>query len=90
MPYLAPDAAIPITSCAPRFALRKASPEIHAGMFRPDRKKSLELFMPRLRAAPIPTTNEKYSRRISQSTAPSWMLWVSGMGTLLESHARWR
>lgn len=59
MPYFAPEAAIPITSCAPRLALRKASPAIHAGMLRPDMKKSLELFIPRFNATPIPTTNAK-------------------------------
>ena len=40
MPYLAPEAAMPITSCAPRLAERKASPAIQAGMERPERKKS--------------------------------------------------
>jgi hypothetical protein len=52
-------------------------------------KKSLELFMPRFSAAPIPMTNVKYRMRISQSTAPSWMLCVSGMGMLRNGHATW-
>jgi hypothetical protein len=52
-------------------------------------KKSLELFMPRFNATPIPMTNVKYRMRISQSTAPSWMLCVSGMGTLRMGHAEW-
>ncbi len=89
MPYLAPEAAMPITSCAPRLAERKAKPEIHAGMLRPDMKKSLELFIPRLSATPMPMTNEKYVMRISQSMVPSWILCVSGMGTLRVGHARW-
>src|SRR6266545_4313197 len=35
MPYLAPEAAMPIISCAPRFADRKASPATQPGMERP-------------------------------------------------------
>ena len=31
MPYFAPDAPIPITSCAPRFAEMNASPVTHGG-----------------------------------------------------------
>src|SRR2546430_7001624 len=42
MPYLAPDAAIPMTSCAPRLAEIKARPAIHAGIDRPERKKRSE------------------------------------------------
>jgi hypothetical protein len=38
MPYFAPDAAMPITSCAPRFADRNARPATQAGIERPDRK----------------------------------------------------
>jgi hypothetical protein len=59
MPYLAPEAAMPMTSWAPRLALRKARPAIQAGMARPDRKKSAELFIPRLSTTPMPTTKEK-------------------------------
>jgi hypothetical protein len=35
MPYLAPEAAIPITSCAPRLAERKARPVIQVARLRP-------------------------------------------------------
>ena len=45
MPYLAPEAPIPMTSCAPRLVEMKASPQTQAGMERPARKKSLEVFM---------------------------------------------
>ncbi|MBV6432694.1 MAG: hypothetical protein IANPNBLG_02836 [Bryobacteraceae bacterium] len=45
MPYFAPEAAIPITSCAPRLAERKASPVIQAGIERPDKKKSVDVRM---------------------------------------------
>jgi hypothetical protein len=38
MPYLAPEAAMPMTSWAPRLADRKASPATHAGIERPERK----------------------------------------------------
>ena len=41
MPYFAPDAAIPMISCAPRLAEMNASPQTHAGIARPARKKSL-------------------------------------------------
>ena len=44
MPYFAPEAPMPITSCAPRLAEMKASPAIHAGIERPDRKKSVLVF----------------------------------------------
>ena len=39
IPYLAPDAAMPITSCAPRLAERKARPATQAGIRRPDKKE---------------------------------------------------
>ena len=52
MPYLAPEAAMPMTSCAPRFAEMKARPAIQAGMERPERKKSsLLLHVPAQRQA---------------------------------------
>ena len=44
MPYLAPLAPMPITSCAPRFAEMNARPVIQAGIERPDRKKSVLVF----------------------------------------------
>ena len=65
MPYLAPDAAMPITSCAPRLAERKASPVTQAGIDRPDRKKSTLPFIVRLSANPIPRTKRKYMARIA-------------------------
>ena len=36
---------MPITSCAPRFAEMKARPVIQAGIERPERKKSVLVFM---------------------------------------------
>jgi hypothetical protein len=44
MPYFAPLAPMPITSWAPRLAEMNASPVIHAGIDRPDRKKSVLVF----------------------------------------------
>src|SRR5271170_2771824 len=68
MPYFAPDAPIPITSCAPRLAEMNASPQIHAGSDRPAWKKSLLVFMKRFSAKPMPSTKTKYNSMISQST----------------------
>ena len=45
MPYLAPLAAMPTSSSAPRLAEMNASPVTQAGMERPDVRKSDELFM---------------------------------------------
>ena len=59
MPYFAPEAAMPITSCAPRLAERKARPVTQAGMERPERKKSPLPFMYRFRANPMPSTKTK-------------------------------
>ena len=59
IPYLAPLAAMPITSCAPRFAEMNASAVIHAARLRPDSKKSRLVFMKRFSAAPIPSTKTK-------------------------------
>jgi len=42
MPYLAPDADIPTSSCAPRFAARNARLVIHTGTERPEVRKSPE------------------------------------------------
>ena len=39
MPYFAPDAPIPITSCAPRLAEMNASPVTQAGSDRPDEEE---------------------------------------------------
>src|SRR5271170_819 len=68
MPYFAPDAPIPITSCAPRLAEMNASPQIHAGSDRPAWKKSLLVFIKRFSAKPMPSTKTKYNSMISQST----------------------
>src|SRR4051812_39691643 len=67
MPYFAPEAAMPMTSCAPRFAEIKASPQIQAGSERPARKKSELVFTYRFRETPIPKTKAKYNNIISQS-----------------------
>ena len=45
IPYLAPLAAMPTSSSAPRLAAMKASPVTQAGMERPDKKKSVDVFM---------------------------------------------
>src|SRR4029077_19523989 len=67
MPYFAPEAPMPMTSCAPRFADMNASPQTHAGIARPARKKSVLVFMEPFSATPMPSTNAKYKPRISQS-----------------------
>src|SRR6266849_6699501 len=67
MPYFAPEAPMPITSWAPRFADINAKPHTHAGMARPARNKSVLVFIELLRATPMPRTNAKYRARISQS-----------------------
>ena len=59
MPYLAPEAPMPITSCAPRFAEMNASPVIQAGMERPERKKSSLLLTNRRSTQPMPSTKTK-------------------------------
>src|ERR1700679_619318 len=41
MPYLAPEAAMPMTSCAPRLAERKARPVTQAGMERKQEVRAL-------------------------------------------------
>ena len=48
---------MPITSWAPRLAERKARPVIQAGIDRPERKKSVLVFMNRRSATPMPSTN---------------------------------
>src|SRR6266513_5394005 len=82
MPYLAPEAPMPITSWAPRFAEMNASPHTQAGMERPARKKSVELFMYRLSAKPMPSTKAKYTSMMTQSTVVSSIrplapLWIA-------------
>ena len=61
MPYLAPEAPIPITSWAPRLAEMNASPVIHGGSERPDRKKSVLVRVRRRNAQPTPRTVAKYT-----------------------------
>src|SRR5262249_32105932 len=75
MPYFAPDAPMPMTSCAPRLAEIKASPVTHAGMGRPDKKKTVLVFMYRLKAKPIPSTKTKYTSMIVQSTIVRFILY---------------
>src|SRR5262249_17025436 len=70
MPYLAPLAAMPIISWAPRFAERNARPAVQAGMWRPASRNS-PLFCMRPRSAkPIPrtTTPERAMMRMSMSS----------------------
>ena len=59
MPYFAPLAPMPITSCAPRLAEMKASPVIQAGIDRPDRKKSVLVRAWRFSTNPMPSTKAK-------------------------------
>ena len=47
---------MPITSWAPRLAEMNARPVIQAGMARPERKKSVLVFMNRFSAKPMPST----------------------------------
>src|SRR5579864_2110346 len=80
MPYFAPDAPMPITSWAPRLAEMNASPQIQAGIERPARKKSVLVRMYRLRAAPMPITNAKYTSMMVQSMAVRFTGPQSGIG----------
>ncbi len=59
MPYFAPDAAMPMISCAPRFAEMKARPQTHAGIARPAWKKAVLVVVFFLRATPMPSTKPK-------------------------------
>ena len=60
MPYFAPEAPMPITSCAPRLADRKARPVTQGGSERPDWKKSELVLVLRRSAKPMPRTKTKY------------------------------
>ena len=63
MPYLAPEADMPISSCAPRLAARKARLVIQTGTARPESRKSpLEWTFFRKRQ-PMPRTQAKYRAR---------------------------
>ena len=59
IPYFAPEAAMPITSCAPRFAPMNPSAQIHAGRDLPDSKKSFVPLTLLRTTTPIPRTNAK-------------------------------
>ncbi len=56
---------MPTSSSAPRFADKKASPQTHAGIDRPDKKKSALVRIYRFRAKPIPITNPTYIAMIA-------------------------
>ena len=59
IPYFAPEAHMPISSCAPRLVATKARLVIHRGTERPDVRKSSLVETPRLRTQPMPKTNAK-------------------------------
>ncbi len=59
MPYLAPDAHMPIISCAPKFAAMKARLVIQTGTECRDVRKSSLVVIFRLASQPIPRTNAK-------------------------------
>jgi hypothetical protein len=54
---------MPITSWARRFAERIASPATHAGIARPERKKSTDVRTARRTLQPMPTTNARWIAR---------------------------
>ena len=64
MPYFAPDAHMPITSCAPRLAAMNARLVIHTGTERPEVRKSSLVATLRFTSQPMPRTKAKYSDRI--------------------------
>ena len=55
MPYFAPEAAMPISSCAPRLAAMKARLVIQTGTDLPESKKSplVETFLRSIQPMPI-------------------------------------
>ena len=59
MPYLAPEAHIPITSCAPRFAAMNARLVIQTGTERPEVRKSSLVAIRLFTSQPMPSTNAK-------------------------------
>ena len=59
MPYFAPEAAMPITSCAPRLAPMKPSAQTQAGSERPDSKKSALVLRYLRRIQPMAMTKVK-------------------------------
>ena len=64
IPYFAPEAAIPITSCAPRFAEIKARLVIQSGIDLPLRRKSWLLRTCFLTKNPMPKTKTKYYQSV--------------------------
>src|SRR5579871_3675265 len=73
MPYLAPLAAIPIISCAPRLADRNARPATHAGIERPAMKNSALPTIRRRRRNPMASTNAPYMTIRTTSTGARCM-----------------
>jgi hypothetical protein len=59
IPYCAPLAAWPRISGAPRLAAMNASPVIHAGSDRPERKKSTSVLMNSRATKPMPSATMK-------------------------------
>jgi hypothetical protein len=59
MPYFAPDAAMPMISCAPRFAEMNARPHTHAGIARPAWKNAELVVVLLFSATPMPSTKAK-------------------------------
>lgn len=59
IPYLAPEAHIPINSCAPKLVATNARLVIHRGTERPEVRKSSLVETPRFKTHPIPNTNAK-------------------------------
>ena len=62
-PYFAPDAHIPTTSCAPRFAAMNARLVIHTGTDRCEVRKSALVSTLRRIRNPMPSTKTKYKAR---------------------------
>jgi hypothetical protein len=50
-----------MTSCAPRLAEMNANPQIHEGIERPERKKSVLVLFERLRVKPTVRMTAKYT-----------------------------
>src|SRR3954447_20081712 len=73
MPNWAPLADMPTISTAPRLAEMNASPVIHAGSERPERKKSRLSDTRRRAAKPMPSTTPQHATTRTQATndAPS-------------------
>ena len=65
---------MPMTSCAPRFADRNASPVTQAGIARPERKKSSLVRTERRSSTPMPSTNAEYSPITAKSIPATWVI----------------